>query len=74
MTAVAETLQAEGLVERLRNPADRRSYALTRTPAGRDAVRRWAPDVRDLEVHLATSLTPDHDTRLRGLQLGLIPH
>src|SRR5512141_328417 len=35
MTSVAESLQAEGLVERIRNPGDRRSYALTRTTAGR---------------------------------------
>ena len=60
MTSVAETLQADGLVERIRNPADRRSYALTRTPAGRAAVRRWALDVRRLEdaAHLARSPTP----------------
>ena len=72
MTTVAETLQAEGLVERIRKPADRRSYALTRTPAGRDAVRRWAPDVRELEDHLASSLTPEDVTRLRELLLHLI--
>ena len=29
----------DGLVERIRNPADRRSYALTRTAAGRAAAR-----------------------------------
>ena len=46
MTSVAEALQTDGLVERVRNPADRRSYSLTRTTAGRAAVRRWAPHVR----------------------------
>ena len=46
LTAVAHTLQADGLVERVRNPEDRRSYSLTRTPAGRAAVRRWEPHVR----------------------------
>jgi DNA-binding MarR family transcriptional regulator len=54
MTAVAETLQAEGLVERIRNPADRRSYALTRTPEGAEAARRWRRHAEDLEE----SLTP----------------
>ena len=65
MTAVAESLQRDGLVERIRNPADRRSYALTRTTAGRDAVRRWEPDVRALEDRLTEPLTPAEVGRLR---------
>ena len=72
MTTVAETLQAEGLVERIRNPADRRSYALTRTPAGRAAADRWAADVHELEEHLTCALTPRDVTRLRELLVGLI--
>lgn len=72
MTSVAETLEADGLVERLRNPEDRRSYALTRTPAGRDAVRRWEPDVRDLEEHLTSALTRRDVARLRELLTGLV--
>ncbi len=58
MTTVAEALLRDGLVERIRNPLDRRSYALTRTPAGRDAVRRWEPDVQALEQRLTEPLTP----------------
>lgn len=72
MTSVAESLQAEGLVERIRNPGDRRSYALTRTAAGRDAVARWAPDVRDLEDHLTSALSDRDVTRLRRLLTGLV--
>ena len=34
LTSVAHTLQKDGLVERVRNPEDRRSYSLTRTAAG----------------------------------------
>ena len=34
-------LAEQGLVERVRNPDDRRSYALTRTPEGAAAARRW---------------------------------
>ena len=45
LTAVAQTLQRDALVERVRNPEDRRSYSLTRTTAGRAAVRRWEPHV-----------------------------
>ncbi len=72
MTAVAETLQAEGLVERIRNPADRRSYALTRTAAGRGAADRWAVDGHELEEHLTCALTPRDVARLRRLLVGLI--
>ena len=65
MTSVGESLQRDGLVERIRNPADRRSYALTRTTAGRAAVRRWEPDVRGLEDRLTTPLTDAEVLRLR---------
>lgn len=40
MASVAATLSAAGLVQRVRNPADRRSYVLTRTPAGAHAAVR----------------------------------
>ena len=66
MTSVAEALQTEGLVERVRNPADRRSYSLTRTTAGRAAVRRWAPHVRRLEQRLTADFTPAQVARLPG--------
>ena len=68
MTSVAESLQRDGLVERIRNPADRRSYALTRTTAGRAAVRRWEPDVRGLEA--PAHRTPD---RRRGAPAARAP-
>ena len=35
------TCPRQGLVKRVRNPDDRRSYALTRTPEGAAAARRW---------------------------------
>jgi DNA-binding MarR family transcriptional regulator len=65
MTSVAESLQRDGLAERIRNPADRRSYALTRTTAGRAAVRRWEPDVRGLEDRLTAPLADAEVIRLR---------
>lgn len=72
MTSVAESLERDGLAERIRNPADRRSYALTRTPAGRDAVRRWEPDVRALEARLTAPLSADEVERLRRHLLTLV--
>lgn len=49
MTKVAAGLSEQGLVTRVRNPADRRSYALTRTPEGAAAARRWRRHMEDLE-------------------------
>ena len=71
LTSVAHALQADGLVERVRNPEDRRSYSLTRTPAGRSAVRRWEPHVRRLEEQLTAPFTRAEAARLRELLLLL---
>jgi DNA-binding MarR family transcriptional regulator len=57
MVKVASDLVAQGLVERVRNPHDRRSYALTRTPAGAAAVRRWAAHVEELEAALTADVS-----------------
>lgn len=67
MTSVAEKLLRDGLVARVRNPADRRSYSLTRTPAGRSAVRRWTPHVVRLEERLTASFAGDDASRLREI-------
>src|SRR5215218_8413951 len=40
MVAVADALEQRGLVERRRDPADRRSYALHITPVGQDELER----------------------------------
>jgi DNA-binding MarR family transcriptional regulator len=72
LTSVAQTLQQDALIERVRNPADRRSYSLTRTAAGRDAVRRWAPHVDRLEERLTAAFAPGEAARLRGLLVRVI--
>jgi DNA-binding MarR family transcriptional regulator len=72
MSSVVHAMLTEGLVERVRNPDDRRSYALTRTSAGRDAVRRWGPHVERLETHLTAALTREQVTRLHAALRGVI--
>jgi DNA-binding MarR family transcriptional regulator len=72
LTSVAQTLQREALVERVRNPTDRRSYSLTPTPAGRSAVQRWTPHVDRLEKRLNAALTPREAERLREVLAGVI--
>ena len=57
MVKVAAELADQGLVERVRNPDDRRSYALTRTPEGAAAARRWRRHAEDLEEALTPGFT-----------------
>ena len=54
MAKVAAELADQGLVERVRNPVDRRSYSLTRPPEGAAAARSWRRHAEDLE----DALTP----------------
>jgi DNA-binding MarR family transcriptional regulator len=72
MVRVAAELVEQGLVERVRNPADRRSYALTRTRAATGAVRRWQRHVARLEEALARPFTPDEREELRRLLLAIV--
>jgi DNA-binding MarR family transcriptional regulator len=67
LTSVAQTLQRDGLVERVRNPDDRRSYSLTRTAQGRAVVLQWVPHVRRLEERLNASFSAAEQARLREL-------
>lgn len=67
MVKVGADLARRGLVERIRNPTDRRSYALTRTPSGADAVRRWAQHVRNVEAVLADPYAPAESDELRAM-------
>ena len=43
--------------KRVRNPDDRRSYALTRTPEGAAAARRWRRHAEDLEDSITAGFT-----------------
>jgi DNA-binding MarR family transcriptional regulator len=69
MAKVASALVDQGLVERVRNPDDRRSYALTRTPDGAAAARRWRRHAEDLEESLTGGFTEAEREELRRLLL-----
>ena len=43
MVFLVDELEQRGLVQRRRNTADRRSYALYRTTQGQDTLRRYKP-------------------------------
>jgi DNA-binding MarR family transcriptional regulator len=49
MVQIVDQMEAAGLLERRRNPADRRSYALEPTPEGLATLERLGPAVIDAE-------------------------
>ena len=67
MVGVVDELEAAGLVERRRNPADRRAYALELTAAGREAVASGAPQILAAEDELLGSLSQGERARLAEL-------
>jgi DNA-binding MarR family transcriptional regulator len=69
MTKVAAQLVDQGLVERVRNPGDRRSYLLTRTPEGAVAARRWRRHAEDLEEAVTAGFSTRDREELRRLLL-----
>jgi DNA-binding MarR family transcriptional regulator len=69
MVRVAADLSDQGLVARVRNPDDRRSYALTRTAQGAAAARRWRRHAEDVEDSITAGFTLEEREELRTLLL-----
>jgi DNA-binding MarR family transcriptional regulator len=72
MVKVAAALAEQGLVERVRKPGDRRSYALTRTPEGAAAARRWRRHAEDLEDALTKGFTLEERESLRRMLVRIL--
>jgi DNA-binding MarR family transcriptional regulator len=64
---VAADLVERGLVTRVRNPGDRRSYALTRTAEGAAAARSWRRHVDDVEQSLTADFTAEEHEEFRQM-------
>lgn len=67
MVFLVDELEQRGLVERRRNPADRRSHALYLTDRGRDTLRQTQQVVAAHERSLGAALTETERTQLVGL-------
>lgn len=69
MVALVDELEARGLVERRRNPADRRAYALVLTDAGRRVLEQVAALADEHERQLCAALdAEERETLLRLLR------
>jgi DNA-binding MarR family transcriptional regulator len=72
MVQLVDELERRGLVERQRNPADRRSYAVTVTDAGVDVWRRARRGVDEWEQAFLATLEPGERNQLRTLLARLV--
>jgi DNA-binding MarR family transcriptional regulator len=67
MVFLVDELEGRGFVERRRNPADRRSYALYLTPAGRDMLASVQAAGRAHQARLGSPLSADDQKQLTSL-------
>ena len=72
MVGIVDALEAKGLVERRRDPADRRAYQLVVTPAGKEALARFGPILRKSEGAVLGRLSTAERARLIELLQGLL--
>jgi DNA-binding MarR family transcriptional regulator len=69
MVQLADTLEAQGLVERRPDPADRRASLLSLTDQGRDVLVRASQVVKDAEAELLHALSTEDRRKLLGLMV-----
>lgn len=67
VVAIVDELEGEGLVERRRNPEDRRAYALEVTAKGREWLSRARPVLTATDEELLAHLDPEERRVLLGL-------
>jgi len=64
MTSVVDTLERRGMVERTIDKADRRRQLVSITPAGRDAVDAFLPQIVTLQTELLRDFTENERAQL----------
>jgi DNA-binding MarR family transcriptional regulator len=72
MVGVIDVLEGDGLVERTRNPEDRRSYALELTDVGHATFARISPEILAAERGFTGALSDAQRARLAELLRALI--
>jgi DNA-binding MarR family transcriptional regulator len=67
LVGVLDDLEARELIERRRDPADRRRHLVTLTPAGKDAVKRLRAVSKQVDEEFFEPLSAEERTELFGL-------
>jgi DNA-binding MarR family transcriptional regulator len=67
MTAIADRLEARGLIKRLPNPQDRRSVILEATPSASEALLRYRDGMQSFIQHLKAVLGKDEQAQFTHL-------
>ena len=74
LVGLLDDLEGEGLVERRRDPADRRRHIVQMTPAGRKTLTKLRALSASLENDFLAGLDDDQRAQLHGLLLELARH
>ena len=71
LVGILDELEEAGLVERRRDPNDRRRHVVTMTPEGKRTLTRHRTIVRELDAEFLASLSPVDRAALHDLLLRL---
>jgi DNA-binding MarR family transcriptional regulator len=72
ITQIVDEVEARGLAERRRNPADRRSHLVSLTPAGKRTLKAARRVAATVAGEIAAAIGEDGDRELRGLLHKLV--
>ena len=74
LVSLVDILEKAGMVERRRDPADRRRHSLEITPGGKTALRRLDAVGRDVNEEVLTPLDDDERAALAHLLGRIVEH